>query len=711
MRRLWRPRPRARGAVDARLDRIDAALAELTSVFDTHGAWLSDLQEGAYDAVRLGGDTVRTHDAWLSDLQEGAYDAARLGEAVRGQAERMGTLERWIAACVQQLSQLGEQPLPGAATTTVAPNALGMVNRQLAVWTLMSYIALDDVPADTSVSVILPTWQHTDLVRQAVASVLAQRHTTFELLIVVRDDDEPTRQVVAEFEDDRIRLVPVTRPGAPAARNAGLKAAAGPLIAYLDDDNVMHPGWLRSVVWAFDRWPDVELLYGARILEDPGALGAQASGELPSLDFPAYSRRRLERSNFIDQNVIAHRAGIPDGIYDETLTAGAEWDFCLRLLQRTDPRPLPALACLYRTLVPNRLSDEGGRLPVLRDIRERALARRPLRVLVYSEMYPVISETYIREEAEALRDAGAEIFFAALRDAVSRQPDDPPDRVPLEEAMERFDPDVVLMPWATHAVVEKDRVAAYGRPFAVWVHSFDFDPDIIQSLAEHTHCIGVWAFPHHATHLPGSHALVPVVGEQALALIPPPPVRRDDVVIVVTAGLGKKDWPTVLEAFDRLPDMERVVITGRTVDFEMLPAELAERIAALRHPFELRVNVARKDVLRELGRASTLLYTLEPDRPFGMPMSIIEGMLAGACIIAPEREEARLLVGEHLRTYVTVDDIVDHVQRIRAGGVAIEQARTELRARAVRMFTGPGTGRRFLAELRAAHQAWFAAQG
>ena len=104
----------------------------------------------------------------------------------------------------------------------------------------------------------------------------------------------------------------VEHAGAPAARNVGLANAKGDLIAYLDDDNVMHPGWLKAVA-GFSSWPQTEVLYGARIIEDDLAHEAARSGDLPSMSFDPWDRRRLESSNYVDQNVIAHRAGLPGG--------------------------------------------------------------------------------------------------------------------------------------------------------------------------------------------------------------------------------------------------------------------------------------------------------------------------------------------------------------------------------------------------------------
>jgi hypothetical protein len=53
---------------------------------------------------------------------------------------------------------------------------------------------------------------------------------------------------------------------------------------------------------------------------------------------------------------IAHRAGLPEARFDESLREMGDWDLFLRLTRRAPPLALPAIACFYTTDAPNRLS-------------------------------------------------------------------------------------------------------------------------------------------------------------------------------------------------------------------------------------------------------------------------------------------------------------------------------------------------------------------
>ena len=61
-----------------------------------------------------------------------------------------------------------------------------------------------------------------------------------------------------------------------------------------------------------------------------------------SMSFDPWDRRRLESSNYVDQNVIAHRAGLPEAHFDEALPMCQDWDLMLRLTARRRPLELPA---------------------------------------------------------------------------------------------------------------------------------------------------------------------------------------------------------------------------------------------------------------------------------------------------------------------------------------------------------------------------------
>jgi hypothetical protein len=208
------------------------------------------------------------------------------------------------------------------------------------------------------VSVVLPTYNRPDLLRHAVESVLAQRYTRWELIVVDDGGQGDSRAIVEEANDTRVRWMRVDHRGVCAARNAALARASGQIIAYLDDDNRMDPDWLYSVAWAFEQRPDADVLYGAFVIDDPLRVAGKSSGQLPRMFLREWNRERLRQGNLADMGSIAHRSGLAEARFDEQLTQVGDWDLLLRLTAESDPVVLPAIACYYTTDAPNRLT--GG---------------------------------------------------------------------------------------------------------------------------------------------------------------------------------------------------------------------------------------------------------------------------------------------------------------------------------------------------------------
>jgi len=93
-----------------------------------------------------------------------------------------------------------------------------------------------------SVSVVIPTHKRAKLVLGAVESARAQTAGVTEIIVVVDGHDPATEEALAGVPDPRVRMVVNPEPLGPgAARNAGVAAATGDWIAFLDDDDAWKP--------------------------------------------------------------------------------------------------------------------------------------------------------------------------------------------------------------------------------------------------------------------------------------------------------------------------------------------------------------------------------------------------------------------------------------------------------------------------------------
>jgi GT2 family glycosyltransferase len=106
-------------------------------------------------------------------------------------------------------------------------------------------------------SVVIPTWDGADLLRQALLSLRAQTLQDFEVVVVDNGSRDHTAAMLsAEFPEVRVVWFPENRGFAPAV-NAGVRTARGDVVALLNNDAEAEPGWLAALVAALDRRPDV----------------------------------------------------------------------------------------------------------------------------------------------------------------------------------------------------------------------------------------------------------------------------------------------------------------------------------------------------------------------------------------------------------------------------------------------------------------------
>jgi glycosyltransferase involved in cell wall biosynthesis len=110
------------------------------------------------------------------------------------------------------------------------------------------------------VSVIIPTFNRARLVQEAIASVLAQDYPRLDVIVVDDGSCDETPAVVATF-GTALTCLCQSHAGVSAARNRGVAAARGELIAFLDSDDLWVPHKLTAQVRLFQQQPDVQACY------------------------------------------------------------------------------------------------------------------------------------------------------------------------------------------------------------------------------------------------------------------------------------------------------------------------------------------------------------------------------------------------------------------------------------------------------------------
>ena len=263
----------------------------------------------------------------------------------------------------------------------------------------------------TKVSIVIPCFNGGGLVREAVASALAQTHADVEVVVVDDGSTDPVTLAALEGVDaGPARVIRQENRGLSGARNRGIEEATGDYILPLDHDDEIYPTYVAQAAAVLDEQPGVGIVYARA--ERFGA----SSGEWVLPDFTV---GRMLTGNLIHASAAFRREDWRTvGGYSSALRRGYEdHDFWLKLLS------------LGRDVV--RLDEILFRYRDTEDSLVKAMTRQD-RVDAFAHSFATNSELYVPARRRLRRDgrrpvghAGA--FQAALR--TSRERDRPRRRL------------------------------------------------------------------------------------------------------------------------------------------------------------------------------------------------------------------------------------------------------------------------------------------
>ncbi len=205
-----------------------------------------------------------------------------------------------------------------------------------------------EVSEGPRISVVVRTRDRPRLLAEALDSLAAGTYRRAEV-VVVNDGGEPP-ELPADFPLPLVRLDLEVNRGRAAAANAGIAAATGDYVAFLDDDDLVEPEHLATLA-------GLAAAAGVRVAYTDAAVGVY---ELAAEGWSCAERRLpysrdfdpdlLLFDNYIPFNtlVIERRLCAEVGELDSELPFFEDWDFLIRLAARTPFHHLARVTCEYR---------------------------------------------------------------------------------------------------------------------------------------------------------------------------------------------------------------------------------------------------------------------------------------------------------------------------------------------------------------------------
>jgi len=106
------------------------------------------------------------------------------------------------------------------------------------------------------ISVVIPLYNKLDHILRTVDSVLAQTFTDYELIIVDDGSTDGSPNLIEKHRGEQINLIRQVNEGVSRARNQGVKAAKGEIIAFIDADDTWEPHFLAEIANMYTAFPE-----------------------------------------------------------------------------------------------------------------------------------------------------------------------------------------------------------------------------------------------------------------------------------------------------------------------------------------------------------------------------------------------------------------------------------------------------------------------
>jgi len=210
-------------------------------------------------------------------------------------------------------------------------------------------------------SIIMRTYNRSDLIAKAIKSVLAQEFSDWELVVVNDGGDRGVEEVLKKLWDKRMVYAYARHSGPAGAFNVGLRLARGELVGFLDDDDIVYPEHFARLVRYLDEHPSCPAVYSDINLVWRDGTGKVVRKKLHQAG--EYQPEKLWRGLYImNLSVLVFRKECLERVpgFIEILTYPQDWEFMLALCREFRPDYLPGAGGELRYWSPTR---QIGKLP------------------------------------------------------------------------------------------------------------------------------------------------------------------------------------------------------------------------------------------------------------------------------------------------------------------------------------------------------------
>lgn len=185
-------------------------------------------------------------------------------------------------------------------------------------------ITLSDTP---KVSIVTPSFMQARYIGRTIESVLGQIYPNLEYFVQDGGSQDGTVEVLKGYANRLAGWESQPDGGQSQAINLGFAHTTGEIMAWLNSDDMLLPGAIHTIVDYFNRHPEVDVVYGDRLLID------ESDMEIGRWIMPGHDSEVLSWADYVPQETLFWRRRIWDrvgGQIDESFKFAMDWDLLVR---------------------------------------------------------------------------------------------------------------------------------------------------------------------------------------------------------------------------------------------------------------------------------------------------------------------------------------------------------------------------------------------
>lgn len=189
-------------------------------------------------------------------------------------------------------------------------------------------------PSDTqsclSISIVTPSFRSGSYIEETIKSIVEQNYPQLEYIIQDGGSDDETVSILKRYEDSLQGWESIRDKGQAHAINLGFAKTHGEIMAWLNADDLLLPGTLEYVDQFFRANPEVDVVYGHRVLVDAD------SQEIGRWVLPPHCHHTITWHDFIPQETLFWRRSLWEKAgarVDDEMQFAMDWELILRFRQ------------------------------------------------------------------------------------------------------------------------------------------------------------------------------------------------------------------------------------------------------------------------------------------------------------------------------------------------------------------------------------------